>query len=133
MNLLKDIKSENFINWMMTINNMSKEDVLKLTSDNYIHGYCEDFGLYFAIRYNVPLLFLNEEHNIIKIKDKYYDGSNINGIKKLSDLTYVKEFEHLSKLSEIELLSLLKVDEEWRTYKPLANHVHMIERIKNAN
>ena len=62
--VIKDISNyrsnDNFIRWMETINCLSKEEVLQLNSYNYLHGYCEDYGLYFSIRYGVDLLFLNK-------------------------------------------------------------------------
>ena len=120
--------NDNFINWMMTINALSKESILRLSPLDYIHGLCEDFGVYFAVRYNVELLFLNNEHNVVKIMNKFYDGFNSYGVINLSDLQYVKESEHLSKLSEAGLRTMLKVDNDWKTYKPLSSNVHLIER-----
>ena len=119
--------NNNFIKWMETINCLSKEEVLQLNSYNYIHGYCEDFGLYFAIRYGVDLLFLNREHNLVKINNLYFDGANEEGVQYLKDLDYVKESSKLNKLSEEELINLLKVDEAWKTYEVLANNVYLIE------
>ena len=129
--IIKDISNyksnNNFIEWMQIINDLSKEEVLKLNSYNYLHGYCEDFGLYFAIRYGVDLLFLNKEHNLVKINNLYFDGANVKGVQYLKDLDYVKESSKLNKLSEKELIDLLKVDEDWKTYDVLARNIHLIE------
>lgn len=123
-------KNKNFILWMKTINGMSDEKVLSLTPENYIGGYCEDFALYFAIRYGVNMLFLNEEHDIVQIDGKFYDGFNSSGVRNLKDLHYVKTSESLNGLSEEKLRSLLRVDNDWKTYRPLKNNIYLIEKVR---
>ena len=122
-------ENENYIEWMMEINRISREQVLSLTTEEYLGGWCEDFALYFAISHGVPMLFLNHEHNIVKIDCLYFDAADSNGAEKLSDLQYVKESPELSKLTEEELQKLVIVDEDWKGYSPLANHVGMIEKL----
>ena len=132
LNIKSDIssfyKNKNFIKWMKKINNLSEKDVLNLSVENYFHGYCEDQALYFAIRYDVDLLFLNNEHNLIKINNRYYDAANTSGVEYLSDLIYVKSSQNLSLLTENQLLKLIKTDNDWKAYKPLLENIYLIEK-----
>lgn len=125
-------ENQNFIDWMKTINHMTDERVLALTAENYIGGYCEDWALYFAIRYGVDMLFLNEQHDLVKIGGLYYDGANPEGVKRLSDLKFVRDPANgLSEKTEDELEAMLRVDNDWKSYAPLANHVDIIEKAGN--
>ena len=127
-NILHYRSDDNYIEWMMAINDMSKNEVLNLTRDNLIHGYCEDFAVYFSYKYDIPMLLLGTEHDILKVDGKYYDGYNIEGVSKLTDLQYVKESPTLSIRTNKGLTKLLEVDEEWKSYKPLSSKVHLIKK-----
>ena len=119
----------NFILWMTTVNHCTEEKIRSLTTENYLGGWCEDWALYFAIRYNVPMLFLDERHDLVKIDDKYYDAANPEGVSRLSDLEFVKNpANRLSDKTEEELQSMLKIDNDWKNYPALSHYVHLIEK-----
>ena len=123
--------NKNFLKWMTTINpGLTEEEVLLFKPKKWIGGWCEDFALYFAVRWNVPMLFLADEHNLVKIDGKYFDGADTYGKERLEDLQFVREHNSLCKLTEEELEKLLVEDVEWKNYKPLASRVHLIEKIR---
>ncbi len=123
--------NKNFLKWMAAINpSLDKEDILLISEEQWIGGWCEDFALYFAIRWNVPMLFLAHEHDLVKIDGKYYDGADIHGKKRLQDMQFVREHDSLYRLAEEELEKLLIVDEDWKGYRPLASKVGLIERMR---
>ncbi len=76
------------------------------------------------------MLFLNREHDLVKIDGKYYDGANLSGSTTLSEMKYARESERLNGLSETQLESMLEVDDEWREYPPLASKVDCIVRFQ---
>lgn len=136
-NFESDIASHNFnqnyIEWMSKVNRKEETWVkLYLTPESLIGGYCEDFGLYWSIRYGIDLLFLNGEHNLIKYGNKYYDGYNTQGVSKLKDLQYVKDSDLKGK-TEDELQDLLYIDEGWKNYKPLSDNIKLIERVSKKH
>lgn len=122
-------ENQNFIEWMTTVNHCTESKIRSLTDENYLGGWCEDWALYFAIRYGVDMLFLNEQHNLVKIGGLYYDGANPEGVKKLSDLKFVRDPANgLSEKTEDELEAMLRVDNDWKSYPALANYVGIIEK-----
>ena len=123
--------NENFLQWIVTINHISYEQAKELTAERFLGGWCEDFALYFAVRFGVPMLFLNQEHSIVNIAGLFFDAADCAGVERLSDMKYVRESPKLSRLSEEQLEKLLEVDEEWRKYKPLASRVGMIEKYEH--
>lgn len=119
----------NFIEWMATVNHCPESRIRSLTAENYLGGYCEDWALYFAIRYNVPMLFLDERHDLVKIGGLYYDGANPEGAERLSDLAFVRDPANgLSDKTEDELEAMLRVDDDWKSYPALANYIGIIEK-----
>ena len=76
------------------------------------------------------MLFLNREHDLVRIGGLYFDGADLHGKPRLSEMEYVRRWSpELSKKTEEELLSLLEEDWEWRGYPPLARHAGEVERI----
>lgn len=145
-------ENQNFIDWMTTVNHCTESKIRSLTDENYLGGWCEDWALYFAIRYGVDMLFLNEQHDLVKIGGLYYDGANPEGVKRLSDLKFVRDpanglsekiepektEDGLSEetedgiqvmLTEDELEAMLRVDDDWKSYPALANYVGIIEKV----
>ena len=150
-------ENKNFMKWMTTVNHCTESTIRSLTDENYLGGWCEDWALYFAIRYGVDMLFLNEQHDLVKIGGLYYDGANPEGVKRLSDLKFVRDpanglsekiepektEDGLSEktepektgdgiqvmLTEDELEAMLRVDDDWKSYPALANYVGIIEKI----
>lgn len=123
---------EDFVEWMSELNNMSKEDVnVKLTPSVLIGGYCEDFGVYFAYKYNLPLWCFDDCHFLLIVNGRYYDGYNNFGINSLKKLEFIKQRHYYDDKTEDELKSMLKIDEKWKDWWEHVRCYHCIDKYRN--
>lgn len=117
---------DNFRLWIETVNPGKKlEDI---SPEMFIGGYCEDFAVYWSVRYGVDMLFINEEHDVVKVCGLYFDAVNSSGVENISDLEYVKSSDTLKSLPESRLRELTKVDREWMNYPILEDNAAIITR-----
>ncbi len=124
-NIMHHDEYDDYIKWMSCINGRkpSISYVETLTPDRLIGGYCEDFGVYFAYKYDIDLFFLDNEHDLLWVNDRFYDGFNVEGVDSLDDLEFIKIY---SKDKEHKLV----IDEEWKSYHPLTSNLFLIEKFK---
>lgn len=131
---LRDYRmDEDWISWMSSLLSIPREEVNRKVSPSVlIDGCCEDFAVFFCIKYGVPLWCLDDAHFLLVIDGKFYDGFNNLGVSKLKDLEFVKKYDLLTgryrRMSEEEMRGLLKIDNRWKTYEPYRRNCGLIHR-----
>lgn len=127
---------DDYRQWMGVINNVSADKVpTVITPINLITGYCEDFAVYFAHKYNLDVYDLEDRHCLLFVDGIYYDGFNNKGVTNLLDLQFVKlmqEHEWGTITDESVLRGLISVYVPWKTYALFTNNFKYIDVVDSV-
>jgi len=136
--LLKNLHNyrryNDYLSWMSVLMNTPKEYVnANLTPSQLIDGCCEDFGVYFCIKYGIPLwAFDGGAHYLLIVDGRYYDGFNNTGVDNLKDLEFVSMLNGICgryvDMTEEEMRQLLEVYDGWKDYDLYKENAHLIDK-----
>ena len=122
--------------WMAVINGHTEKWAKnRLRKKELIHGYCEDFAVYFCYKYNLPLYNYDNKHFLLFVNGLYYDGYNNRGVDDIHKLQFVKEERwkfYATHTAEEQFYSgAVWIDQKWKTYNVYVNNSNLITKENN--